>query len=125
MVLSLASFGLAEATMVLGHRSVVTDDRSVRPSTQTKISASPSPSPSATPTATPAPSPTPLATPAAATATTISFVHMRTGASTATPIVVDLNGGSVVTLGAYSDAQWQQVSYNGQSGYVFKAYLRY
>jgi uncharacterized protein YgiM (DUF1202 family) len=127
LVLSLAAFGLAETTMALGHRSVVTDDRSVRPLTQPKPSPSASPSPSAAPTATPTPAstPTPVLMPAAPTATTISFVHMRSGASTATPIVLDLNGGAVVTLGAYSDSQWQQVNYNGQNGYVFKAYLRY
>jgi len=50
---------------------------------------------------------------------------MRSGASTTTPIVADLNGGSVVTLGSYSDSQWQQVTYNGLNGYIFKSYLAY
>jgi len=125
LVLSLAAFGLAEATLVFGHRGALTDDRSVRPSTSPKTDAKPSASPATTPTPTPTPAPTPAPTPDARTATTISFVHMRAGASTSTPILTDLNGGTVVTLGTYADSQWQQVYYNGQSGYVFKAYLRY
>lgn len=123
LVLSLAAFGLAEATMVIGHRGAITDDRSVRPSTEPKATNTPSPSPSATPT--PVPAPTPAPPPVVPTATTISFVHMRAGASTGTPILTDLSGGTVLTLSAYADSQWQQVFYNGQSGYVFKAYLRY
>lgn len=125
LVLSLAAFGLAEVTMVSDHRFPLTDDRSVRPSTGSKTAVTPSPSPSATPAPTLVPDPTPAPTPVASTAITVSFVHMRAGASTSTPILTDLNGGTVVTLGAYADNQWQQVFYNGQSGYVFKAYLRY
>lgn len=121
LVLSLAAFGLAELTMVYGQRSAITDDRSVRLSTSPQATATPIPTPSVTPT----PVPTPVPTAAAPTVTTISFVHMRTGASTSTPILTDLNGGTVLTLGAYADSQWQQVYYNGRSGYVFKAYLRY
>jgi uncharacterized protein YgiM (DUF1202 family) len=123
LVLSLAAFGLAEATMVFGHQGVLTDDSSVRPSTSPKAK----PAPTSTPiqTATPTPTPTTTPDPVVPTASAISFVHMRAGASTATPIVIDLYGGEVLRLGAYSDSQWQQVSYNGHSGYVFKAYLRY
>lgn len=123
LVLSLAAFGLAEATMVFGHRSAITDDRSVRPSQTSRASTTPTPSP--TPAPTPTATPTPAPTPVAPTATAISFVHMRAGASRNTPIILDFYGGEVVTLGVYSDRDWQQVVYNGQSGYVFKAYLRY
>jgi len=125
LVLSLTAFGLAEATMAFGHRGALTDDRTVRPSTSAKATPKLTPSPSATPTLAPTPLPTPVPTAAAPTATTASFVHMRAGASTATAILADLNGGTVVTLGSYVDSQWQQVYYNGQSGYVFRAYLRY
>lgn len=125
LVLSLVAFGLAEVTLGLGHRGGLTDDTSVRPSSQPKATPTPSPAITPTPTETLIPTATPDPTPAAATATTISFVHMRSGASTATTIVLDLNGGTVLTLGAYADSQWQQVYYAGRSGYVFKAYLRY
>jgi hypothetical protein len=50
---------------------------------------------------------------------------MRSGKSTATPILYDLNGETVLKRLPDSDAQWQQVEYNGTVGYVFKAYLRY
>ena len=119
LVLALVASGLAEATMVLGTRNRTSDEQHARPS----FSPTPTPPPSPSATATPPPTPTP--TPAAPTATTISFVHMRSGASTATPIVVDLNGGTVVTLGSYVDSQWQQVSYNGYNGYIFRSYLQY
>ncbi len=125
LVLSLAAFGLAEVTLGLGHRGGLTDDTSVRPSVSPKATPTPSLVSTPTPTASPVPVVTPAPTPAAATATTISFVHMRAGASTSTPIVIDLNGGSVLTLGSYADSQWQQVYYGGRSGYVFKAYLSY
>ena len=134
MALSLVAFGLSEATMAVGHRNGFTAGLWPHASALPKVVTSPSPSPSssvsplALPSAAPVatPTPAPLASPSVIpTATTVSFVHMRAGASTATPIVVDLDGGAVVTLGAYVDSQWQQVTYNGQNGYIFKTYLRY
>jgi hypothetical protein len=50
---------------------------------------------------------------------------LRAGMSTSTAILTDLNGGTVVQLLSDSDAQWQQVRYNGQTGYIFKTYLIY
>jgi uncharacterized protein YgiM (DUF1202 family) len=50
---------------------------------------------------------------------------MRAGKSTSFAILLDLNGGSTVELLSDSDAQWQQVRYNGQTGYIFKTYLVY
>ena len=122
IVLTLAAVGLTEATLAIGHRGRIADDKAAH-------TPSPKPTPSATPSSTPTPTltpvPTPVPTPTTRTATTNSFVHMRSGASTTTPIVADLNGGSVVTLGSYSDSQWQQVTYNGLNGYIFKSYLAY
>ena len=125
--LTLVASGLTELTLALGHNGRLTDDRLVRPITSPSPHPSTSPSPSVmpTPTATPAPAATPTPTPAGPTATTNSFVHMRAGASTATPIIANLDGGTVVTLGSYSDSQWQQVQYNGLDGYIFKSYLNY
>jgi uncharacterized protein YgiM (DUF1202 family) len=124
--LTLVATGLTELTLALGHGGSLSDDLKVRPQTLPSPSASPTPSPAATP---PSPPPTialtPSPTPAAPMATTNSFVHLRAGASTATPILTDLNGGTVVTLGSYSDSQWQEVQYNGLKGYVFKSYLAY
>lgn len=87
----------------------------------------PSPSPSATPTPVLAAetTPTPTPTPAAATATVKSFVHLRARATTSSAIVTSLNAGAIVTLGAYSDARWQQITVAGKSGYVDKSYLKY
>jgi uncharacterized protein YgiM (DUF1202 family) len=50
---------------------------------------------------------------------------MRAGKSTSTAILMDLNGGTAVQLLSDSDAQWQQVQYNGLTGYIFKTYLAY
>lgn len=81
------------------------------------------PAPTSTPA--PAPTPAPAAAPAAKTATTVSFVHMRTGKSTNTPIVTNLDGGTVVELRSDSDKYWQGVVYQGKNGYIYKTYLQY
>lgn len=125
--LALVATILTESTMAFG-RSHLADDRLARPvATVTPAPATSStPSPTPTPASTPSPTPTLTPTPAAApTATTISYVRLRAGASIATAVVAEFRGGEVVTLGAYSDSQWQEVTYNGLHGYVFKAYLRY
>jgi uncharacterized protein YgiM (DUF1202 family) len=128
LVLAVLAGVLTEATLAVGHRGGIADDATVRP----KASVTPTPSatpkvatPTPTPAVTPVSTPTPVATPAFKTATTSSFVHMRAGKSTSTAIMYDLNGGTVVRLLPDSDAQWQQVQYNGSTGYVFKAYLVY
>jgi hypothetical protein len=127
LVLALLAGGLTEATLALGHRGALSDDRSLRPDTSVVRSASPSPSASASPSATPAPAvaSTPVPTPGLPTATTNSFVHLRAGKSTSTAILIDLNGGTVIQLLPDVDAQWQQVQYNGLTGYIFKTYLTY
>lgn len=126
LVLALVAAGLTEATLAMGHRGHISDDARLRPVATALPTTVPSPSPSAAATPTPTSTPTPTATPAAApTATTNSFVHLRAGKSTATPILVDLDGGTVVTLLPDSNAQWQQVNYNGVVGYIFKSYLAY
>jgi uncharacterized protein YgiM (DUF1202 family) len=66
-----------------------------------------------------------VATPAVRTAVTNSFVHLRAGKSIYTAILTDLNAGTRVQVLPDSDAQWQQVRYNGLTGYIFKLYLTY
>lgn len=127
LVLALFAGGLTEATLAIGHRGAITDDSLLRPKASGAPKASPSPSASATPSATPTPTatPTPVATPVLPTATTNAFVHMRAGKSTSTAILADLNGGTVVQLLPDRDADWQQVQYNGLTGYIFRTYLAY
>ena len=127
-ILALLAGGLTEATMALGGRGSLANDILMRPhnsgnATSSVVSPKPTASPTPTPIATPAPTPIPVV--AGPTATTNSFVHMRAGKSTSTAIITDLNGGTVVQLLTDSDSQWQQVHYNGFTGYVFKQYLTY
>lgn len=121
-MLALLAAGLTEATMAYGSRSrlALDTDGALRPAT-------PTPTASATPTATPTPTPTdtPTPTPVIATATTNGFVHMRASATTASAIVIDLNAGTVVELLPYRDSLWQQVRYQGYTGYLWRAYLTY
>ncbi len=123
--LTLAAAGLTEVTLALGTTHNTADDHKLIPAAIATPTPTPTPTPSPAPTATPTPVPaTPTPAPAR-TAVTNGFVHMRAGASTNTAIVTDLQAGTVITLGAYNDSQWQQVSYNGYNGYVFKTYLNY
>jgi uncharacterized protein YgiM (DUF1202 family) len=130
LVLALIAGGLAEATIAGGHRGSLANDILLRPVASPRKVATPTPAPPtlgpvATTTPTPAPAITATPSPAIPTATTSSFVHMRAGKSTSTAVIVDLNGGTTVQLLSDSDAQWQQVEYNGQTGYIFKTYLNY
>jgi hypothetical protein len=50
---------------------------------------------------------------------------MRAGKSIYTNILTDFNAGVTVEVLPDSDAQWQQVRYNGLTGYIFKLYLTY
>jgi uncharacterized protein YgiM (DUF1202 family) len=128
LILALMAGGLTEAALALGHHGGAGDDTVARTMPPTP---SGSPTPSTTPSMAPSPSvtPTPVATPVAApagkTAVTNSFVHMRAGKSIYSNILTDLNAGAVVEVLADSDAQWQQVRYNGLTGYIFKLYLTY
>lgn len=128
LVLALVAGGLTEATLAVGHQGVISDDTLVRAGLR-KASPTPSVSPSTAPkptsTATPSASVMPTPTPSGPKATTNAFVHLRASNSTTSAIIDNLNGGTVVTLLPYSDAQWQQVQYNGETGYVFKTYLIY
>lgn len=107
---------------------------------QDQLAALPSPSPSPTldPVVTPPPTPEPSPTPAAVlgaeatptpppgrTATTKAFVRLRSKATTNSSVVAGLNKGTVVTLGDFSSSTWQEVTANGQHGYVSKSYLIY
>jgi hypothetical protein len=73
------------------------------------------------------PAAAPVAPPVAKapTATTVSFVHVRVGKSTNTPILFNLDGGVVVELRSDSDPLWQGIRYNGQDAYIYKTYLQY
>jgi uncharacterized protein YgiM (DUF1202 family) len=123
LVLAIFAGSLTEATLAFG-RSGISDDVLLRP-THVAPSSSKSPTPSPSPSATPTPSPTPAPTPTERTATTNGFVHLRAGNSTTSAIIIDLQQGTTVTLLPYSDVSWQQVQYNGQTGYIFKSYLNY
>ncbi len=126
LILALVAGGLTEATLAYGH-GVGQDTVANKPTQTPTQESSPKPTPKAsTPVATPSPTPTPTPSPSTApTATTSSFVHMRSGMSTATSIVLNLNTGSVVTLLSGGDAAWQEVEYGGYQGYVYKSYLIY
>lgn len=123
LILALLAGGLTEVALAVGGRGMLANDVLSRPKTQAKTT--PAPSSSVTPAATPVTTPTPTPTPAAATAITNSFVHLRAAASTSSNILTDLNGGTVVQLLPYVDPEWQQVQYNGFTGYIFKSYLNY
>jgi hypothetical protein len=122
LILGLLAGIATEATIANGHVGSISNDALLRPVSHMHV----------IPTATPIPSPAPIVsasvTPIVApkiTATTNAFVHLRASNSTASSIVADLSGGSIVQILPISDAQWQQVSFNGQTGYIFKTYLVY
>lgn len=76
----------------------------------------------------PAPAaPTPLAeipAPVVKTGITVSYVNVRSGKSTSTAIVANLEAGTVVELRDGSNSTWQAVTYQGKPGYIFKEYLQ-
>jgi hypothetical protein len=124
LVLAILAGGLTEAALARGHYGGIGDDVLLRPKKTTTPSPSVTPKVAATPT--PTATPVPTATPAPLpTAVTISFVHMRASKSFSAPILFDLNGGTVVTVLPDADAQWQQVQYSGQTGYIYRTYLSY
>lgn len=130
LILALVAGGLTEATLAFGRHGSLTNDALLRPLYRSpkptpSPTSSPVASPSVTPVASATPSITPAPTPVIPRATTNSFVHMRAGKSTSTTILIDLNGGTVVDLLPDQDAQWQQIRYQGLSGYIYKTYLSY
>jgi hypothetical protein len=129
LTLMLVAGGLTQVTLAMKGGSLWQLGINQPPATV----ASPTPTPSATPAVTPEPTPEPTATPEPTpeqtppprTATVVSYVRFRAGPSVATAILGEFNGGEVVILGAYSDAQWQEATYNGTRGFIYKTYLRY
>jgi hypothetical protein len=124
--LTLVAAGLTELTLALGHQGKLVDSPTARPSVLPSPSATstPSPTPVLTPVSTPVVTPVPTPKPGT-TAVTNGYVRLRAGASTSTAILAELNAGTVLILGPYRDSQWQQVTYNGINGYVFRTYLIY
>lgn len=120
--------GLVSATANMA-ANVAGKSQSTAQSAEPKPAALESSSQAAAP-ATPGPSAPvaspPATAPAAApkTATTISFVNVRAGKSTSTPIIMNLEAGTVVQLSEDSTATWQGVTYQGKAGYIFKDYLQ-
>lgn len=72
----------------------------------------------------PAATPAPAAAPAAKTGITVSYVNVRAGKGTATPIITNLEAGTVVELRDDSNSTWQGITYQGKNGYIFKEYLQ-
>lgn len=128
LVLGLVAGAFTEATFALGHLGSLSNDTLLRPVKSIVPTPIRTPTPTPMPTSVLVPRPTTVATPAPVatpTATTNAFVHLRASKSTSSAILTDLNGGTVVGLLSDSDAQWQQVSYNGLNGYIYKTYLAY
>lgn len=67
-----------------------------------------------------APTPAP-----AKTATTNSYVHLRAGKSVNSAIVSNIASGISVQLTSDVDPTWQGVTYQGKTGYIYRAYLTY
>jgi hypothetical protein len=72
-----------------------------------------------------APTPAPVAAPAKTTATTNTAVYIRSGKGTNNSIVGMVDEGATVTLGADSDANWQEATSGTMHGYISKTYLNY
>lgn len=129
LVLAVVAAGLAEATFALGHIGSISNDLLHRP--QSTVSVAPQSTASPTPNATPMPtaSATPIVTPVPTAITpravTNAFVRLRQSNTTNSAILADLNGGTTVELLTYQDTQWQQVRYNGLTGYIYRSYLTY
>lgn len=51
-----------------------------------------------------------------------SYVRVRAGASTSSSILATVHTGTTMTITG-TTGEWYQVSYNGQTGYVYKSYL--
>ena len=52
-----------------------------------------------------------------------NYVRVRTGPSTSSSIITSLNTGAKLEVTGIT-GEWYQVKYNGQTGYVYKSYLR-
>jgi hypothetical protein len=129
LALSVVVDGRALASVIGGEsRSVSlteTPASSYTPTPKVDVSATPVASTVPSPTVSPSASAVPSASPSPSRATTNGVVHLRVGPSVNTDVMTDVPSGTVVTLGAYSDSSWQQVTYKGFNGYIFKSYLNY
>jgi uncharacterized protein YgiM (DUF1202 family) len=129
LVLALVAGGLTEGTLAYGRSGGISDDTALRPAGHSRsLLGRPAPSPKPTIVAAPSPTvatPTPALTQVVRQATTNAFVHMRASNSTSSNIVSNLDSGTVVQLLPYSDVSWQEVQYNGITGYVYKSYLNF
>lgn len=76
-------------------------------------------------TTSPAAAAPPAAEPAKPTATTNSFVYLRSGAAASGTPLADLEAGTKVTYEVKSTGLWQKVTVNGVTGYVYKKWLTY
>ncbi len=61
----------------------------------------------------------------AKTATTSAPVNLRASKSVNSAILTQIPSGTSVQLGSDIDATWQSVTYQGKSGYIYRAYLEY
>lgn len=70
--------------------------------------------------------PTPAAATAAAPkkAVTVSYVNVRSGKSTSTAIIANLEAGTEVELRDDANSTWQGVTVQGKNGYIYKEYLQ-
>ncbi len=59
------------------------------------------------------------------TATTISYVHLRSGKSVDSAILMEIPAGITVQLRNDANPTWQGVVYQGKDGYIYRAYLQY
>jgi hypothetical protein len=120
-VLALLASGLTEASLALGSRQTISPEPMQKIAVVSpKVITTVKPPPAAL-----VPAPAVPATPAQLSATVNGFVHLRSAATTSSPILVDLNAGNVVQYTAVDSGLWQAVTYQGQSGYVYKSYLNY
>ena len=83
------------------------------------------PSTPATSTKTPTATVPSTAKPAAKTATTNSYVHLRAAKSVNSAVLSNIASGISVQLTGDADPTWQGVTYQGKTGYIYRAYLTY
>jgi uncharacterized protein YgiM (DUF1202 family) len=59
------------------------------------------------------------------TATTNAPVNLRQAKSVNSTILMQIPSGTAVQLGSNADTTWQGVTYQGKTGYIYRAYLTY
>ena len=118
---------LAKGTITDLRYQLGLDEKAASPSPSPSISPSPSTSPTPTPTtsASPTPTTTPTAAPAGRSATTNQPANLHTQPNIKSAVITRLATGTVVALGSTVSGGYQEVSANGQTGYVLQSYLKY